>query len=237
MKKINILLSIIIVILILIIYKLYNIYTDDYKYQNNEYYKYKYTYLEDIKDELNTGDLVLFSSYYFSHIRIASNKKFSHIGMIIKYNNVLYIIDMVNYDTTMPGIQQKDININELYNRITYYTGFVYIVKYNKNLSIENEKNIIKSITQNRFTFPYKKEILMAKYFFNIQNQYINKYKTCVEYIVHLMECGKIYNFKNIKIKNYMHEIIHLCNGTLYSEPIRVLTKGRNNYNKKNLCQ
>ena len=138
MNKLNIIIIIITILLLLLLYKIYNIYTFLFEYENNKYFKYKYTYLDDIKDTLDTGDIVLFSAYDFSFITIFSSTRFSHTAMIIKLEKQIYCVEMVDGDYTKPGIMSNDLNIFNLEDRIIYYSGFVYIANCNKQIK-END--------------------------------------------------------------------------------------------------
>jgi|LauGreDrversion4_2_1035121.scaffolds.fasta_scaffold01203_7 hypothetical protein len=239
MSKLHIILIIIIILLLLVIYKIYFIYTYIYYYEDTPYFKYKYTYLEDIINELDTGDLLLFSSYDFSKIRIVSHARFTHIAMVIKVENKIYGIDTIEKTFIKPNKLLSGINIFNLEEKIVYYPGFVYILKCNKLLSKQNKNDILLGIKNYKFKYPTS-DIFIYKYIFNIQNSYTNKYKSCIEYIVYLLKRGNICNFDDIKIIDYMHHILLLCDDNIYTKPIRILIKNKNyiidNYNRKNLC-
>jgi hypothetical protein len=237
MNTLNTILGCIILLLFCLILLIYYAYTTIYYYEDSEYYKYKYTYLEDIINELDTGDLILFSSYYFSAIRVLSHPRFSHIGMIIRKDNKIYGIELLDSDYTAPGKMIYNINIFDLKERIIYYPGFIYISKYNKKLDAITKTKLIKETENKIYEYPIN-NVLLLKYLLNINNNQYNK--SCIEYIVHLLEICNIHNFRNIKINNYMHEILLFCNGNKYTNPIRVIIKDKkiiiDNYNRKNLC-
>jgi hypothetical protein len=201
-------------------------------------FKYQHINISNIITELETGDLILFSSYNFNLFnRVFSNLRFSHVGMVINENNNLFSIELMENDYVYPNSKQyPNVNIFNLIDRITHYPGFVYICKYNSKIS-ELQKNDI-------YNFINISDIKYSPFYDNakkiILNKNITNSKHCVEFISLLLQKMKIYNFSNIHKINLMHELVKICNGKIYSEPIRVIVK-QNNLNEykqlyKNYC-
>lgn len=222
--------------LLLLVYRLYKLYSPQYMYEGYNYYKYKYEYLEELEDELDTGDLLLFSAYEFSAIRILSSSRFSHAAMVIKKDGKLMGVDMLDNDYVAPGVQKENIYIFDIKDRIMFYSGFVYLCKCNKSLSKLNKKNIEEHVFSTNLVYP-DRNTLMKKYLLN-DTKY-NNLKSCVEYVVHLLNVGDIVDLSKEKIPDFMHNLLLISNGDLYSKPVRLLVKdrelGKNNY-KKDLC-
>ena len=79
---------IIIIIILLIIFRYYKL-----KFENTKkIIKNKY---KNIKNKFNTGDLILFSynTNISDIIKVISNSLFTHIGLVIKINNELYLLE------------------------------------------------------------------------------------------------------------------------------------------------
>jgi hypothetical protein len=220
---INKILILIIIFLIIILYYIISNLNNIYYYENHEYIKYKYIYTHDIINKLNTGDLVLFSAHDYDPInRLFSNLRYSHVGMVIKDNkNKYYIIELVHNDYIYNNELYYNVNIFDLKKRIKYYPGDVYISSYNKPNTINT--NLLNYIIQNKDDIKYStimqniQKILLNKHFHNNYH--------CAEFIAYLLDFLKIYDFSNVHKKNIMDQIIKLCNGIIYTEPIRVIDK------------
>jgi len=220
----NKILILLIIFLIILLYYIISKLNKIYYYENHEYIKHKYIYTHNIIKKLNTGDLVLFSAHDYDPInRLFSNLRYSHIGMVIKNKkNNHYIIELLHNDYVYNNNKlYYNVNIFELENRIKYYPGDVYISSYYNPKKIN--KFILTDIIKNKDNIKYSSNIQ------NIQKILLNKHYHnnyhCVEFIAYLLEILQIYNFSNINKKNIMDHIIKLCNGTIYTEPIRVIDK------------
>lgn len=225
--------------LLLVVYRIYNLYTYVYLYEGTPYYKYKYTYFDNIEDKLDTGDLLLFSSYEFSAIRVLSNARFSHAAIVIKKEGKLFGIDMIDNDFVAPGITVENLHIFNIKERIQFYSGFVYLCKYNKIIDNVCRQKIENELNNYDIMYP-DKNTLIKKYLINYKSSNTKNLKSCVEYVVHLLEIGDIVDLKDSKISNYMHNILLISNGHTYSKPVRLLVKDRefrNNNYIKNLCK
>lgn len=212
-------------ILLLFVYRLYSIYSPQYMYEDSNYYKYKFAYLDEVEKELDTGDLLLFSAYEFSAIRVLSSARFSHAAMVVRNNKrELQGVDMLDNDFVAPGLTVENIHIFNLRDRIMYYAGFVYVCKCNKQLSKKDKENIEKEVFSSKLTYP-NKQILIRKYLLNTKNSSTNNFKSCVEYVTYLLKEGNIADLSNNRIADFMHNILLLCDGGLYSKPLRLLVR------------
>jgi hypothetical protein len=238
-----------VLILLIYNYKLINILYCN-KQDPNEYKILKWCYYEDIVNEIKSGDLLLFSAYEFSkYTRIIGHLDYSHIGIILKENNILYSLEMIENDYIFPKYDKfSNMQKFNLKDRIIHYPGYIYIASYNKNLNISQE-TILKKISNLNFQYPSHynnlNTILFNKDFIcNINNKKCrqkNNYIHCSNLIALILYNLNIYNMKDIPNIHIHSKIIDLCNGNIYSEPIRIISKKNiinniNNNKYKNYC-
>lgn len=220
---INKILILIIIFLIILLYYIISNLNNIYYYENHEYIKYKYIYTQDIINQLHTGDLVLFSAHDYDPInRLFSNLRYSHVGMVIKDNkNNYFIIELVHNDYIYNNELYYNVNIFELEKRIKFYPGDVYISSYIKPNVINT--NLLNDVIKNKDNIKYSTNIQNIQKF--LLNKHFHNNYHCAEFIAYLIDFLKIYDFSNIHKKNIMDQIIKLCNGIIYTEPIRVIDK------------
>jgi hypothetical protein len=234
----NILYVIILIEILLIILFIcidYKLYCELYPPPNgrDDYKILKWCYLEDIFNEIDSGDLLLFSAYEFSkYTRFFGHLEFSHVGIVLKTNK-LYSIEMIEDDYVYPGDPKyTGINHFDLIDRIVNYPGYVYIAKYNNtftNIQYQKFKNII------NINFSYPSFFDNLTLLFNQNNILCNLENTkcknkfqkihCSNLIAIILFNLNIYNFQKIKPKDYHRTIVKLCNGDLFSEPVRIISK------------
>jgi len=246
MSKLYIIISLQILLIIIIIWIDYKFYYIIYPCNNTktEFKILKWCYLEDIIDNLDSGDLLLFSAYEFSkYNRIFGHLDYSHMGMVIKTDK-LYSIEMIQDDYVFPGHKTyKNLNQFDLKDRILHYPGFVYIASYNNTLT-NTQYNKFKNISNLKFNYPstfqkFKTIIKQNNILCDLSNKNCKqKHKTihCSNLIAQILFNLNIYNFNNIKPINYHRTIINLCDGNLFTEPIRIISKKNiinNIYNNK----
>jgi len=245
MYKLNVIILVQILLIIILTYLDYKLSYIIYPCNNSktEFKRLKWCYLEDIIQNLDSCDLVLFSAYDFSKNRIFSNLEYSHIGMILKTDK-LYSIEMIQDDYIFPGYKTyKNINKFDLVYRILHYPGFVYIASYNNTLT-NIQYNKFNKICNLPFTYSSTFQIFNTIIKQNnilcdaLDQRCINKHQSiyCSNLIALILYNLNIYKFKNIKPINYHNTIINLCDGKLFTEPIRIISKKNiinNIYNTK----
>ena len=226
------LLSIIIFILIGIIYLFIPIINKTC----NNYQLYKKILYNNAKHSIKNGDLVLFNSNTHNLItRTFGNSTFSHIGIIIKINNVLNVLELVKDDFVYPGNNRySGIIVTPLYDRITYYNGNVSIASLKQKLTN-------KQITQ-LHNFINKKYVF-TKYQLSSLIMSNNNERFCSEFIAEILN---ELNISSIPIKQYkiylQTAIVNLCNNTIYKYPVHIISEHTllNNiddeYNTINYC-
>lgn len=219
----------IIIIIILSLFLFYNFYMilkisqyifDEPNYDLcNNTKKYKTVIFDDILDNVETGDIILFSSYsYIPIFRIFGHNTFSHIGMIIKLNNQIFSLEMTDY-YRLNNIDYYNKCLFPLYDRINTYTGNVFICKLKNKLNtyqIDKLNELVKN--DSKFLSPIELFLYMSH---NIN--YKNKY-TCGSYIYFILqELNVISNLKinNIDINPFL---INMCHqNIIYNYPVELL--------------
>ncbi len=134
-----------IVLLLYYIFSLYSAMTCP-KFRYNDI-KNRYT---NIRDELDTGDLVFFSSddYYSRCIRKLGNCIFSHVGFVIKLDGIIFILECdldASYDFLLKKELNKGVHLIQLDEKIHDYEGIIFGYKKLEkgNFSIDKLKKIM----------------------------------------------------------------------------------------------
>lgn len=191
---------------------------------NKPYNKYIYQYIlyENIKNDLKSGDLVLFSNLNYSIIsRTIGHPTFSHIGIIVKYKDNLYSLEMVNNDLVYPSESPfKNVILIPLYDRIKFYSGYCYIASLSKPLS-KNKENKLHNYYKKNIRFLNTYDILFK--YFSVFKRNSNK-QMCSQYIANILEeLGLLDNINHLKFWNYHKKIIKICNNTIYNHPVQII--------------
>lgn len=208
--------------LILLLFLIISIKTSSNLNRRNKKFIYQYILYNKIKNDLKSGDLLLFSNLNYSIIpRTIGHPTFSHIGIVVKYNNELYSLEMINNDFIYPGESPlQNIILIPLYDRIRFYSGYVYISSLLTPLSKDKE-NILYSYYNRNIQFLTKTDILFK--FLYIFKKNSNK-QMCSQYIANILEdLDILQNIKHYEFWNYHKKIINLCNNTIYRHPIQII--------------
>lgn len=171
-----------------------------------DYPIYNKILVSNIINECKSGDLLLFShARYNVATRTLGNPYFSHIGIIIKKENKLYVLELVYYDYVYPKHSRKtNIIVTPLIDRIKNYSGYVFYCKLLNNLSLDKENYLI-----------------------NVSNEDIkfSLLNNCNYFIGKLLEDLNIANnITSWKFWTIHNNIINLCNNTIYNNPIQVIS-------------
>lgn len=221
-----ILLSLFLIYNIAILYKIFKYISDEPDYslcENTK--KYNIALLDNNLNNINTGDIILFSTYsYFPLMRIFGDKVFSHIGMVVELDNKYYILEMTVFDI-MNNKKYTNKSLFSLYDRINTYAGNIFISKLQKPLNANQLDKLYNLINQdNKFLNSIELYINML-YNKNFSNKF-----TCSSYIFYILQNLNIIDCK-IKIKNIdIHSfLIDLChNSNIYAEPVELLCNSSN---------
>jgi len=191
------------ILLILLIYIMY--------YYGNghdckDYPLYNKILYSHIINDFKNGDLLLFSNIRCNVVtRTIGNPYFSHIGIIIKKLNKLYVLELVMNDYIYPKQSRKhDLILTTLEERINNYSGYVFYCKLINNLSIENENKLL-----------------------DISNKYpkFSILNNCGYFIGKILEDLNIAkNITSWKFWTIHNNIINLCDNTIYTSPIFIIS-------------
>jgi hypothetical protein len=121
----------------------------------NKHYSTRVDSIQNALDRSQTGDFIFWRSYESDnifdyilfrvfHAFISSTPFFSHIGMIVKINNVPYILEctsMSNY-CVYANKHTTGVQLVHAYDRINDYPGRIYLSRNNLHQYIQ-EKDII----------------------------------------------------------------------------------------------
>ena len=189
-------------ILIIIIYIMYKTGKGEYC---SDFPLYKKILISKVLNDCESGDLILFSNIRCDIItRTMGNPYFSHIGIILKELDGVYIIEVVNDDYVYKKESKKsDMIYNPLVDRVKNYSGYVYYSKLINRLSSENEIKL--------------KEIRKRENRFTILNN-------CGYFIGKVLEETNIArNITSWKFWTIHNKIIDLCDNITYGVPIQLI--------------
>jgi hypothetical protein len=119
---------------------------------------------ENIRNELNTGDIILFSGRaLFSRIvQIGTRSPWSHIGIVVRFTTPFDFVALWESDITIGGVQLTNLSA-----RIKKYKGQV-VVRHLEGTSLGiNEINIFHAVREELKLRPYqvnKFEMIRAAY-------------------------------------------------------------------------
>lgn len=173
---------IIALIFLLYFYKLFNI--------NN------IPYISFSKSFLKTGDLILFRWHSIDAMESLVTS-FTHVGMVVKLNNNLYILEThMKGDTSHMGYETSGVNIYDLKNRINSYKGNIFLLPIKKKfMTFENEKEIILNITNykkipfhDKYENHFKNICLLKKICKNCINKTNKNEMFCSEFISKILQ-------------------------------------------------
>lgn len=214
-----IILSLLLIYNIFMLCKLFNYLLDEPDYSicyNTK--KYNIALLDNNLSNIQTGDILLFSSYiYYPIFRIFGNKIFSHIGMVVKINNEYYSLEMTDFYILNDKIYTHK-SLFPLYDRINKYTGNIFISKLKNPLNYSQLNKLYNLISKSAtFLNPIQLYINMI-YDYKFNDKY-----TCSSYIYYILKELNILD--NIKINNIdIHSfIIDICHNKIYANPIELL--------------
>jgi hypothetical protein len=95
---------------------------------------YRCVNIDDVYDDLRTGDLILFRSKrwirYFTY--------FTHVGLIVDFHGKKYILDLNQKNFEIYGVK-SGVKLYDMYNRINKFNGEIYFFKMNSRI-MTNEK-------------------------------------------------------------------------------------------------
>lgn len=239
----NILTIILIIINIYILILIYTIYS--YTFHNINYLNCKnnllinHKYYDNIKDNIKSGDLILFIGYdKYSISRLYYNILFQHYGIIVQINKKFYILECTNDMLLNNNIYKNNVYCTEFEYRLLHYSGILLISHIKNKLSFLQEEKLKKiankciKYSNNNDIYTYLSNCRMFLHFYHNIN--FNKKYSCISFIHYILynklniikinakpcDLPKLYH--NIvlsnNIYNYPYEIIH---NNLYTNKIQ----------------
>jgi hypothetical protein len=247
-----ILIAIIIILLVVIIFAFFIFYREHKYYTKYEYARnLKSMLLSENYHNLKSGDIILYkaNAVQLEHV-IFTHSFFTHTGMIIKYNNKLYITESnppneeyvpANTDKlyTLNPVKKYIIgkkiksgaSIIPLFDRIKYFPGDCYLMSLNKPLSKEKESELLYWVFDSgkKISYPKYKQLFTIFLKEKIGFRKSTTIQHCFEYIAYLLD--------RLKITNNIHtyDLINICNkisqlwkkklnnGYIYEPPVKII--------------
>ena len=159
----------------------------------------------DIKNELDTGDLILFScdDFVSKGIRYTLSSKYSHVGIVVKgYNDKLYILecDLTNsYDYITGKDTKKGAHLLDLRQKIEEYDGNKFA--YRKLIGEKIQKSKIKKILKKAILIKFQDNMLSwisAHFKISLTSELMNNpyFMFCSEYVANVYKDLNIFKPK-----------------------------------------
>jgi hypothetical protein len=164
---------------------------------------------EKMEKVANTGDLVIFRWVTVDGgFRLFS--KFSHVGMIVKHKNQLYLLETHPKENLESDIDDSGVHLYHLKHRLDEYNGKYYYTQLNtKNKNREHlRQHILNNLKVYKKTIPFDtnfRNIFVLNFFYNLFGIKLPKKKEmfCSEFIGTILKTCNIYKHdKNISSIN-----------------------------------
>lgn len=202
--------------LIILWYFCVNYFSPDISKINNKFLKDIF----EIKDNLKTGDLIFLSGPTFGEkaIKLYTNSYFSHVGLIIKENNKLFI-----FESDLGQGYRKGVRMIPLEEKLQKYSGHnIGAIRYIKNeLNLDKVLSIIKDIIHYDFDNNML-SWLLSKSHNIIYNMVKPSDKAfCSEIITYVFQKMNIISDLDVRTtyyspKNYLEEFNKIYNNKIY---------------------
>jgi hypothetical protein len=200
-------------------------------YSDNTSIWYDKINMTDLYPHLKTGDIILFTSAVHSPVNsMLSQTYFSHVGMIIKYCDSIYITESTAGGELMPYNGEilrmnNGVDIIPILPRLKNYTGLYYIMRLSEKLKYESESELIRKAEDlffGRFPYPKLKQIFMGMLGIKSKSHH------CFQHVAYLMSDyidNQVYKEGYIDVCHYICGISgkKLSSGLYYSEPLQIM--------------
>lgn len=181
---------------------------------------YNYAILEENIHNIKSGDLIFFIANEQDQFKVFTDNTFSHCGIILKENNILYCVEIVK-DIIIDNVRMTGVVKIPLDKRIKTYAGHMYLLSLNYNLN-EYQYNKLIELSKLDYYFIYNYQIVLELLF----NYKYEKAYMCADYIYHILNKLNIINYDNslncIQIIKKLFNIHN--NSNIYSEPIELIS-------------
>lgn len=201
--KINIKILILSILLVSVSFLIDSVYID------TEMLTTPMTSYEKMESIANTGDLVIFR-WNTVDVGFRLFSKFSHVGMIVKHKDKLYLLETHPKEDLESKIDDSGIHLYHLKKRLEEYNGSYYFTQ----LNIQNNKrkdittHIMTNLKKYKKTIPFDnnfRNIFVLNYFYNLFGIKLPERKSmfCSEFIgTILQDCNVYKHYKNISSIN-----------------------------------
>jgi hypothetical protein len=195
--------TIVYILVVAILYVLSSLYIDTEMISTP---KLNYKKLLEIAD---TGDLIIFR-WNIIDVGFRLFSKYSHVGMIVKHKNKLYILEThPNENLYSNEKDNSGIHLYSLKPRLLEYEGTYYFTKLKSTCSRQNLKNhILQNLKKYKKDIPFDnnfRNTFVFNYIYNLLNIKVSNRKEmfCSEFIATILENCKIYKHsKNLSSIN-----------------------------------
>ena len=187
---------------------------------------YKKILYSDVYKYFKTGDLLFFSFNDVDiKIRTFIHNRFSHVGMIYKENDDLYIIELSDGDLIKPYDTNtiNNVQLVPLEDKIKFYSGNVYYSELLKPLSNTQIHTLNKFLNKSS-KYKYTSFLFMLYQFLLVSNTIYGHNRFCTEYIAEILYklniSYKPYRANKFNINNAIYD---LANNDIYTNPIHII--------------
>jgi permuted papain-like amidase YaeF/Yiix C92 family enzyme len=181
---------------------------------------YNYAILEENMHNIKSGDLIFFIANEQNQFKAFTDNTFSHCGIILKENNILYCVEIVK-NIIIDNIRMTGVVKIPLDKRIKTFAGHIYLLSLNYNLN-EYQYNKLIELSNMDYYFTYHYQVLLDLLF----NYKDDKSHICTSYIYYILNKLNIINCNNLL--NYIQinkKIFNIHNNSnIYSEPIELIS-------------
>jgi len=196
---------------------------------NIKYSQTVFNYMPLILNQLQSGDLILFRSNIINYkYLLFSHSYFTHVGIVLKDNNILYICEK-----NMPNHTRfSNSNINILLDRIKEFNGNCYVMKLNKPLNSTRQQLLTYFVLKDKFIDPilyanaWNSTNMYFRQLFKLRVNY--KYMHCFQYVAYILDyiniTNNLHKYNNIEICNKVNNLFKqpLNDGYSYKKPVQV---------------
>lgn len=176
------------VIILLFLLFLFIIFRLDYP-ADDDFKKIKYN---EIKKQLDTGDILAISypSRRGKYVKVFTGSIWTHIGMVLRRNNIIYIIEMAHYSNDETGLILKPLK-----EWLDWNEGFnIAYRKYNGEKEFPQDKiedilELSQEYTADLSVISWMKTIISRNYSDPEEDK---DYYYCSEFLVHLLQSCEV---------------------------------------------
>jgi hypothetical protein len=173
----------------------------DRMYIDNEMNSVANINYSNIEKTANTGDIICFR-WNCVDVGFRLFSKYSHVGLIVKKNNKLYILETHPKEDPESNINNSGVHLYKLKKRLDYYDGDLYYSKLSAAINDTQRSkltnHVINNLNHYKKSIPFDdnfRNIFVLNWFCNIFDLKLPKRKTmfCSEFIASILSHTGIY--------------------------------------------